>query len=178
MAESRVAYRYAKALIELAQEKNVLEQVHEDMQFFAKTIDENRSLYLLLQSPIVPHARKYNVMKGLFQNRVHPITFSIFDIITKKNREEVLYDVAKAFHQLYNVQKNIHVAHVTTTFPLDEQLRAKFKQMAGETLGRKIELQEKIDPSLIGGFILRVGDRQIDQSIKSKLHRLEQEFKS
>lgn len=178
MAESIVAYRYAKALIELAQEKNVLEQVHNDMLFFAKTVDENRSLYLLLQSPIVPHVRKYNVMKGLFQDRVHPITFSIFDIITKKNREKVLYEVAKAFHELYNAQKNIHVAQVITTFPLDEQLRNKFKQIAGETLGRTIELQEKIDPSLIGGFILRVGDRQIDQSIKSRLQKLEQEFKS
>jgi F-type H+-transporting ATPase subunit delta len=177
MAESRVAYRYAKALIELAQEKNVLEQVHTDMQFFVQTIDGNRSLHLMLQSPIVPHAKKYNVMRDLFQTRLHPITFSIFEIITRKNREEVLYSVAKAFHELYNKQNNIYVAHVTTTFPLDERLRSNFRKMAGETLGRKIELEEKIDPGLIGGFILRVGDRQIDQSIKSKLQKLEQEFK-
>lgn len=178
MAESRVAYRYAKALIELAQEKNVLEQVHTDMQFFVQTIDNNRPLYLMLQSPIVPHAKKFNVMRDLFQSRLHPITFSIFEIITRKNREEVLYSVAKAFHELYNRYKNIHVAHVTTTFPLDDSLRTQFRQMAGETLGKKIELEEKIDPSLIGGFILRVGDKQIDQSIKSKLQKLEQEFKS
>jgi F-type H+-transporting ATPase subunit delta len=109
---------------------------------------------------------------------VHPVTFSIFEIITRKNREEVLYEVAKAFHELYNRYKNIHVAHVTTTFPLDDSLRARFRQMAGETLGKKVELEERIDPDLIGGFILRVGDRQIDQSIKSKLQKLEQEFKS
>lgn len=178
MAGSRVAHRYAKALIELAQERNVLEQVHNDMQFFVETIDNNRPLYLMLQSPIVPHAKKYNVMRDLFKNRLHPVTFSIFEIITRKNREEVLYDVAKAFHEQYNKYKNIHVAYVTTTFPIDERLRSKFSQMAGETLDRKIELQEKIDPSLIGGFILRVGDRQIDQSIKSKLQKLEQEFNS
>jgi F-type H+-transporting ATPase subunit delta len=177
MADSRVAHRYAKALIELAQERNVLEQVHTDMQFFVQTIDNNRALYLMLQSPIVPHAKKYNVMRDLFQTRLHPVTFSIFEIITRKNREEVLYDVAKAFHELYNKYNNIYVAHVTTTFPLDERLRAEFRLMAGETLGRKIELDEKIDPSLIGGFILRVGDKQIDQSIKSKLLRIEQEFK-
>jgi F-type H+-transporting ATPase subunit delta len=109
---------------------------------------------------------------------LHPITFTIFEIITRKNREEVLYSVAKAFHELYNKHKNIYVAHVTTTFPLDETLRSNFRKMAGETLGRTIELEERIDPSLIGGFILRVGDRQIDQSLKSKLQKLEQEFKS
>ncbi len=176
MVESRAASRYAKALLELAVEQNVLNQVHEDMLLFIRTVDENRALLLMLQSPIVPHYKKHNILQELFQKRVHPVTFTIFDIITRKNREGILYDIAKAFHDQYNAYNNIQVAQVTTTFPLDEQLRSKFKKITEETTGKKIELQEKVDPKLIGGFVLRVGDRQIDESIKGKLQRLQYEF--
>lgn len=176
MVESRAASRYAKALLELAIEQKVLDQVHEDMLFFTRTVDENRALLLMLQSPVVPHHKKYAVLHDLFQKRVHPITFSIFDIITKKNREGILYDIAKAFHEQYNVYNNIQVAQVITTFPLDEQLRARFKKLTEETTGKKVELKEEVDPKLIGGFVLRVGDKQIDESIKHKLLKLQYDF--
>lgn len=176
MVESRAASRYAKALLELAQEKNALEQVHEDMLFFARTIEENRSLLLMLQSPVVPHFKKFTILKEIFQSRVHSITFSIIEIITKKNREEILYDIAKAFHVLYNSYNNIQVAQVITTFPLDDQQRSQFRKITEEVTGKKIELQEKIDPNLIGGFVLRIGDRQVDESIKGKLQKLQYDF--
>jgi F-type H+-transporting ATPase subunit delta len=176
MVESRAASRYAKALLELAQEQNVLEQVHEDMLFFARTVEENRGLLLMLQSPVVPHFKKYTILKEIFQSRVHPTTFSIFEIITNKNREKILYDIAKSFHELYNAFNNIQVAQVVTTFPLDEQQRSQFRKITEEVTGKKIELQEKIDPALIGGFVLRIGDRQVDESIKGKLQKLQYDF--
>ncbi len=176
MVESRAAHRYAKALIELAQEQHVLEQVHQDMLDFTRIVDENRSLLLMLQSPIVPHFKKQNILQALFQGKVHPVTFTIFDIITKKNREGILYDIARAFHEQYNTFNNIQVAQVTTTFPLDEQMRGEFRRMTAAATGKKVELQEKVDKSLIGGYILRVGDRQIDESIKGKLQKLQYDF--
>lgn len=176
MVESRAASRYAKALLELAQEQKVLEQVHQDMLFFARTIEENRPLLLMLKSPVVPHHKKYNTLKEIFKPRVHPTTFTIFEIITRKNREVILYDIAKRFHELYNSVNNIQVAQVVTTFPLDEEQRSHFRKITEEVTGKKIELREKIDPSLIGGFILRIGDRQVDESIKGKLQKLQYDF--
>lgn len=176
MVETRAASRYAKALLELAQEQKVLEQVHEDMLFFARTVEENRGLLLMLQSPVVPHFKKFNTLKEIFQKRVHPTTFTIFEIITRKNREGILYDIAKTFHQLYNSFNNIQVAQVVTTFPLDDQQRSHFRRITEEITGKKIELQEKIDPALIGGFVLRIGDKQVDESIKGKLQKLQYDF--
>jgi len=176
MIVSRAASRYAKALLELAQEQKVLEQVHEDMLFFAKTVEENRGLLLMLQSPVVPHFKKFNILREIFQSRVHPTTFTIFEIITRKNREKILYDIAKAFHELYNSFNNIQVAQIVTTFELDEQQRSHFRKITEEVTGKKIELQEKIDPALIGGFVLHIGDRQVDESIKGKLQKLQYDF--
>ncbi len=176
MADSRAAVRYAKALLELSLERGVLEEVHTDMQSFAQVVSENRGLSLMLQSPIVPHVKKYAVLKEVFQNRVHPISFTIIEIITRKNREELLYDIAVQFHKLYNAHKNIQVAEVVTTYPLEASQRQEFVDLVKQISQKQVELKEKVDPTLIGGFVLHVGDQQIDESIRTKLQRLKQQM--
>jgi F-type H+-transporting ATPase subunit delta len=176
MAHSRAASRYAKALLDLATEKNLVEQVHADMQQFVQVCEENRGLVNLLQSPIVPHYKKFAVLREVFQSRVHPVSFSIFEIITRKNREEILFDVAKEFHTLYNSHKGIQTAQITTVFPLDNALRSQFEAIVSKNTGKKVELEEKTDASLIGGFVLKIGNRQIDDSIRGKLQELKQQF--
>lgn len=176
MAENRASVRYAKALIELAIEKGVLEDVHNDMIFFARTVEENRNLELMLLSPVVSHFKKYNVLESIFKTRVHPVSFTIFHIITKKNREEILFDVSKEFQRQYNVYKGIIDAQVVTTYPLDESQRQQFVRIVEEATGKTVKLHEKVDTTLIGGFVLQVGDQQIDESIKHKLRRLQYTF--
>ena len=176
MSEFRVATRYAKSLLELAVERNVVEEVNQDMLFFARLCEENRLLYLTLKSPVVKHQKKLAILRALFENRIHPISFTIFNIITHKNRESVLYAIAKEFHEQYNAHKNIQPAQVTTTFPLDEAMRARFREIVVESTGKQVELKEKIDPKLVGGYILKVGDRQIDESLRSRLQALKLSF--
>lgn len=177
MQDTRAASRYAKALIELSQEQGVLEQVHDDIQFFISVCNENRGFRLLLQSPVVSHYRKHAIISAIFKGKVSDTTFTIFDIITRKNRENILYNVATEFHAQFNLLRKIQVAQITTTFPIDAQLREQFTHIVKEVTGKDaVELHEKIDPSLIGGFILQVGDRQIDESLKHKLQRLQYSF--
>lgn len=176
MSEQSVAFRYAKSLIGLAQEKNVLDTVYQDMQFFSRVCHENRALVVALQSPVVKHHKKFDILKAIFQERVSPVTFTIFEIITRKNREAVLPAVAEAFSEQYRELKNIQTAHVTTVTPLTEAQRQQFSQQIAEATGKQVALQEKIDPKLIGGYVLRVGDRQVDASIKNRLNDLRVRF--
>jgi F-type H+-transporting ATPase subunit delta len=176
MSEQSVAFRYAKSLIGLAQEKDVLDIVYQDMQFFSQLCHENRQLVLALQSPVVKHYKKLDILTALFKDRVSPVTFTIFEIITKKNREAILPAVAEAFNEQYRELKNIQTAHVTTVTPLTEAQRTQFSQQIASATGKSVELREKIDPRLIGGYVLRVGDRQVDASIKSRLNDLKVRF--
>lgn len=177
MAESRAAHRYAKALLDLAVEKDIVEQVHTDMQLLANTCEENRNLVNMLQSPIVAHYKKFAVLRDIFKSRVSPVSFSVFEIITRKNREEILFDVAKEFHSLYNEYKGIQVAQVITTIPIDEALRSQLKAIVQKASGKEqVELKEKIDPNLIGGFVLQIDDKLIDESVKGKLQALKHQF--
>lgn len=173
MAGSRVAARYVKSLLGLAVEQNALEQVHHDMQLFSRVCDENRSFVLMLRNPIIKHGKKFEILEQLFKDKVHSLTMAIFHIITRKNRESLLPEIAKEFHRAYNNYKGIGQASVTTAIPLDDALRNEFKKLAGNYTDKKqVELIEQVDADMIGGFVLNVGDKQIDASIASKLKDL------
>ncbi len=172
MSESTVAIRYAKSLIDLAKEKNLVEEVYQDMLFFKQTADENRGLLLALKSPVVRHEKKMGLLKAIFESRVNPVSFSIFTIITKKNREGIMYAIADEFVKLYDDQKGIVKALVTSATELTDDLRSQFVKIVNDATGRIVKLTEKIDETLIGGYVLRVGDKQIDASIRKNLNDL------
>lgn len=177
MAESRVASRYVKSLLGLAVEQNALEEVHNDMQLFAEVCRGNREFEVVLKSPVIKHNLKASILKKIFKGKVHSLTMAIFDILTRKNREPLLPAIAREFHTAYNIHKDIQTASITTTFEVDKALRAEIEGMVKKLSGKKsVELVEKIDEELIGGFILNVGDRQIDASLKNKLKRLKVKF--
>jgi len=177
MSEYRVASRYAKSLLELAQEKGVLNEVLEDMQRFTKVCKENREFVLMLKNPIVKHDKKNVILKKIFEKSSHPMTLAIFDIITRKNREAVLPNIAKEFQVQYNILSGVEEAKVTTAVALTDDLRNAIESIVKKISSKdKVELTEVIDDSLIGGYVLKVGDRQIDDSLKSKIKALELKF--
>ena len=147
------------------------------MLLFSKAIGESRQLELLLHSPVIKHDKKLAILKKLFSGKVNALTISFFEIITRKNRESILVDIAREFHNAYNEYKGIGKAQVVTTIPLDAQLRGEFEKLVRKYEGKKqVELVEKVDPGLIGGFVLNVGDRQVDASVRSKLKSLKVKF--
>ena len=178
MSNQRVAYAYAKSLMDLAIERGELEVIYQDFLHLAELAKSNRDLELALRSPVISSEKKLAILKALFEKRgANEATLSFFEIISRKGREEVLADIAREFQVLYQLHNSIQVAEVTTTFPLDERLRAEFTKLVLEISGMKeVKLTEKVNPELIGGFILKVNDRQLDESLSSKLRALRNEF--
>lgn len=173
----RAISRYVKSLLGLAIEQQALEQVHNDMNLFAKVSDENRAFKVMLLSPVIKHDTKREILEKIFKGKVHKLTLAFFDIITRKNREPLLLGIAKEFHNAYNQHKGIEKASITTAVPLDAKLRAEFEGIVKKYSDKKqVELVEKIDNDMIGGFVLNVGDRQIDASIKNKIKALKVKF--
>lgn len=173
MAVSTVAFRYAKSLIDLAQEQGLVETMYNDMRFFSQTVRESRGLMLLLKNPIVRTDRKYAVLDKVFSPHINPISMSFLNIITKKNRESIMDAIADEYIRLYDEMKGVERATITTTMPLTDELREQFKAMVTRTVGGKtVELEEKIDPKLIGGYVLRAGDQQIDASLRNRLNEI------
>lgn len=173
---SQAAVRYAKSLVEIAQEQNALDQVHEDMLLFNNVCAGSRDLELLLKNPIINHDKKLDVLNSIFGGKVHAVTSAIFNIITRKNREAILREISVDFHRQYNLIKNIKRATVESAVALTDAQRAEFSKVVAEATNNSVELVEKVDEELIGGFVLTVDDRQIDSSVKTKLRNIKKSF--
>jgi len=177
MSEFRIASRYAKSLLELAQEKKVLNKVLKDMETFDSLCTSNSEFVLMLKNPVISHWHKWVIIKKIFDKKVEKVTLSLFEVITRKNREMYLPETAKAFIQQYNEVSGIVESTVTTVTPLSAAIRKDVHALLDKlTNGKKIQLTEVVDAQLIGGFVLKIGDKQINESVSSKLMELRLQF--
>lgn len=176
MSEFRAASRYAKSLLQLADEQGILEEIHQDMVLIDETCEANKDLALALKSPIIDHYKKNQILDKIFGEKVNPLTKKFFELIGRKGREKMFHSITREFRKQYLLLKGIENVSVTTTFPLDAGLRDKVKEIAADISKMKPELEESIDKDIIGGFILNFGSRRIDASIKTKLRKLKKEL--
>jgi len=176
MSELTVAARYAKSLIDLSQEQKALEDVKNDMLFFLKTLKANSQLIAVLSNPIISHIKKLNILTELFEGKVSKVSIGFFKLMINKDRGNVLYTTAHEFINQYDVLKNITQATVVSATVLSEANKAQILAEVKATVGGDVVLETKVDPALIGGFVLTVGDRQIDTSIASNLKKLKKNF--
>ncbi len=176
MSELTVATRYAKSIIDLAQEKNALEEIRKDMGLFSETVKANHELQAVLANPIVGHGRKIKILEAIFGKKISPITDAFFKIMVNKSRAGVLYATSAEFINQYNIIRNIKRAQVVSASPLSAANRKKIVEELENATGASIELHTKVNHQLIGGFILTIGDLQVDTSISNSLHRLKADF--
>ena len=176
MSELTVASRYAKSLIDLSQEQNSLEQINNDMNFFLHTLKANPQLKAVLGNPIISQAKKIAILSDLFLGKVDKLSISFFNIMVNKGRGEVLFATAQEFNNQYNIIKHITKATVVSATALSEANKSKLLDEVKAAVGGEVILDAKTDPSLIGGFVLTVGDKQVDTSIANSLKKLKKDF--
>lgn len=177
MNGSKVAYRYAKSLLEVAVDQKILENVYQDMNMVVSTLKENKDLADFLSSPVVKAKDKSEVTSKIFASKVTELTLNFLMLIIENGREEVFGQIVKRFIHLYDETKGIEVAKVITAISLTEELKNKIQALASKITGKNVELEQEIDQSLIGGYVLKIGDYQYDASVKNNMHRLHREFK-
>jgi len=176
MRDIKVASRYAKSLLGIAVEQNNLEEVHNDMQMISKVCNDNNELVLLLKSPIVNTDKKKAILSEIFGKKISQISSTFISIILNKRRENILPAIAEAFIFIYKEHKNITTAIVTTAIALTDAQKKAVVKLLNAQGKENVELKEIVNGEIIGGMILRVGDKQVDESIKRKLTNLEMEF--
>ena len=176
MSGSRAAVRYAKAVLSFAVEQNIEVQVNNDMLFVAKTIDENKDLNLLLNSPILKSDIKKSALKEIFTSKISDLSIGLIDLLVDNKRLPILKDVAKKYTILFDELKGIEVAKVTTAIPLTAELKKQVLVKVKEITGKEATIENNVNPDIIGGFILRIGDVQYDASVSNKLQVLKRQF--
>jgi len=170
MGSHRIASRYAKSLIQLAGEQGKLAEVFADMKSIDGIFENSRDLKLMFRSPIIPADKKLNIVKQLFQGKISDLLYRFLTLMIKKGREADFHEMVESFILQYNAIRNITPVTITSAVKLDAGLiqsmlaSLKTKEKLGE-----IELNEVIDPGIVGGFVLAYGDKMIDSSVTRNL---------
>ncbi len=176
MQGTRVAARYAKSYIDLTMEQGALEQAYNDMKFISEVCQSNADFVSFLKSPLIKTDKKHAVLKEIFNGKLSKVTDAYLHLITEKKREIYLAEIVTEFLNQYREKKKILTAVITTAKGVDDVIRKEVMAIVKGLGNSEVVLQEKINSDIIGGFILRVGDKQIDASIAKKLNSLKRNF--
>ncbi|WP_338732213.1 ATP synthase F1 subunit delta [Mangrovimonas cancribranchiae] len=175
MAGARAAIRYAKAVLDLAKSQNAAEAINTDMLTISQAISESQELNDFLQNPVVRSSVKQAALAEVFKG-TQDLTGKLVEILMENKRIALLGDVAKSYTQLFAEYQGSQTAKVTTAVPLTSDLESKVLEKVKELTGKDAQIENIVDESILGGFILRVGDIQYNASIANKLNRLKREF--
>lgn len=178
MTGSRAAIRYAKAILSLSLDLKKADQVNDDMKFLFSTLEENEELQIMLDNPVIKTESKRLILSSLFDKKIDNLSLGLINLLIDNKRLPLLTEVAKQYTILYNQHKGSQVGEVTTAIALTDSLKKKVLLKVNELTGKKVTLKNIIDPAIIGGFILRVGDKQFDASIIGKMNNLRREFEN
>ena len=171
MSATTVARRYGKSLLSLSKDQNAVDAVEQDMRALIQAAKENRELSVILASPVIRPEKKEAIVRSVFSG-ANELTVSFLSLLAKKGRAGLIADMAEAFVTLVREERGVVLAEVVTAVPLDEARRAEINALIGKVHEGGVELSETVDPHLIGGFKLRVGDRMIDASVFQSLRTM------
>ncbi len=175
MNDSKISVRYSRALFQLALEKKIIDKVNEDMIFIAEVckLPETKEF---LRSPIIVPSKKTAIFHKMLEGNVEKITLSLIDLVVKNGRESHLPAITRVFIHETRKYKGITESMLTTAVKVDPGIRKQITDLISKVFSTKVELQENIDPSIVGGFILRVDDNYIDASVQNKLRKIRKEL--
>ena len=177
MNESRISVRYSKALFQSALEKNLLGRVNQDM-ILIKELCNLPDIKELLNSPIIIPSKKTEVFHKLLVNNLHELTLSLVDLVVKNGRERYLPAIARVFVHNTLIHEGITESFLTTAVKVDSNIKKQVSDLIADLFKTKVVLKASVDESIIGGFVLRIGDNFIDASIRNKLRKIQKELKT
>lgn len=178
MSTLRAANRYAKALLDLAREQGKLDSVKTDADFLLSVAKESPEFRALLKSPVIKPAQKVDTFKKALSSQVTPLTDLFVTLVIKHGREAHLASIFEKYTDLYLAEKNVVRAQVTSAAALTDDQRASLLAKLAAGGATNVELEEKIQPELIGGVVVRVGDRQVDTTVARSLRGLKRQFEN
>ena len=179
MQNPRLAARYAKSLFDLAQERNSLDAVHNDMLVLQQITRGNRDFVALLRSPVVSADTKVRILDSVPTSKIGEITTAFNRLLVAKGREAVLPEIITAFIDQYKKYKGVQTVKLTTAAPVSDELKRRIVQQVQQGGGmRQVELETVVDEKLIGGFVLQAGDKLVDASIASDLQQVAKQFEN
>lgn len=176
MDEGKISVRYAKALMSLAKEKLALEAVRVDMETIQQLFETIPGFIQILESPVIGTKEKRKFFEDVFSNSLYPMTYSFIMLLQKNRREAYLRDIVRNFLDSYRKEAGYKAAKLISAVAIDPATVEQFRALIRKHFNTEVDLTCQVDSKLIGGFVLKIEDQQIDASVATKLKKLKREL--
>lgn len=173
MKGTKSAIRYAKSLLELSLEMNNTDKVAANMQAIVNTCTDNRDFSLFLNSPIISSEKKISVFEAMFTD-FEELSKKFIRLITINGREYMLSVIAESYLKILKTQQGISEVILTSAIALDDATKTAILAKIKSLTTAKVDLTERIDKDLIGGFTIQIGDQMVDASVANQLNTIKQ----
>ena len=174
MEESAITMRYARALFLLAKEKNQLTALKKDTEFISEVCRLSDEFNRFLKNPVIQTSKKIRLMKFIFEGKINELSQNFLILVTRNKREIYIPAICRNTLSLIRSEKNIRTAVMTTAQPVDNEILEKAEKVLEKELGTQVELTGRDNPNIIGGIILRIDDKQYDDSLATRLRKMKQ----
>ena len=172
MTDNRVIKPYARALFELAKDHQVVDTCQRDLATVVQTIQGSEELQGFLYHPQISQEAKQETLRRVFVDSVHPLILQFLQLVVVKGREHLLAGICDEFNKLVEDDQGIVEVHVESAVPLTIDQEKQFEQRLGQTIGKKVKIISRVDQALIGGAVVRIGDRVLDGSVLRRIEIL------
>jgi ATP synthase F1 delta subunit len=166
-----IAQVYARSLFEVAREQGKLDEIHEQLGQFADALNEHRELAVFFFSPYFSIKEKQEALDRVLEG-ADPILLNFLKLLIEKHRMPVIFRIRQAFERLWEEENRTLPVEITSAIDLDEGTIESLARQIGERAGRKVKLATRVDPEILGGLVIRVGNMILDASIRNRLEQL------
>lgn len=173
MKNTLLIRRYAKAFLDYAIENKMTEQGLADLELLTATLQGNRELRNILSQPFLSKAKKETIISRIFEGKISDKTLKFIKLMLDKNRHEIIPQILVPYRELYYEYKNIAEVTITTAVKIDEQMQQKLIWFVKDKINGNVQIINKIDKNIIGGFIINYLDYQYDRSVRNELKSLQ-----
>lgn len=171
-----IAKRYAEALFEVAQEDNTLQPVREELEFVGSCLKENQEFEKLLNSPLVNSNEKKEILTNIFKGKLSNEILNFLYILVDKRRTNAIHDIIREFNKMADASKNMVEGVAITAITLDQETLLKLQVQLSMASGKNVKLTNEVDKQIVGGVLIKIGDKVIDGTLKNRLGHLKQQL--
>lgn len=171
-----IANRYAEALFQLSEEENITKEIYSELHDVVDTVKNNKDLENVLKSPLVSKGEKKELIEKIFSNKINNNLKNFLKILIEKGRITSLKAIELTFKQLLNDKHNIIEGTVLSAIPMEKTKVKELEEKLSKKYNKNVTLENKVDESILGGVLVRLGNTQIDGSVKTRLNNIKDQL--
>ncbi len=171
-----VASRYAEALFEVGEESNSTTKLYEELNAVVDIMKSDKDFYNVLKSPLVPKGDKKNIIENVFNNRIDNNLKNFFKILIDKDRMTSIFIIQKTFKDLLNEKNNVIEGEAVSAIPMSKEEIKQLEANLSSKYNKNVTLENIVDKTILGGILVRLGNKEIDGTVKTRLENLKEEL--